>query len=143
MKTRRMVGARNGEHKFVLIFDGENRAEAYRSLGRWAADPRLPFSWVDAARSIAEVDSDLCLDWGDELLPDTEQTASVFVEHAIAEVDGKYESISLTPGETDCLIEAILADLDSGESCYPDLVLESVLAKLEAADDRFREGGDA
>jgi hypothetical protein len=38
-----------GEEKYVFLYSEENRIEMLRTLGRYAADPELSFSWYDAA----------------------------------------------------------------------------------------------
>ena len=38
-----------GSERYVFLFDDESRAEAIKTLGRYAADPELSFSWYDAA----------------------------------------------------------------------------------------------
>lgn len=38
----------NGEH-YVFAYDNEHRSEALRTLGRFASDQDLSFSWWDAA----------------------------------------------------------------------------------------------
>ncbi len=38
-----------GSERYVFLFDDENRAEALRTLGRYASNPELSFSWYDAA----------------------------------------------------------------------------------------------
>lgn len=38
-----------GEQKYIFLFDDHNRVETLRTLGRYAADPQLDFSWYDAA----------------------------------------------------------------------------------------------
>ena len=38
-----------GEERYVFLFDDDNRAEALRTLGRFASNPDLTFSWYDAA----------------------------------------------------------------------------------------------
>jgi hypothetical protein len=38
-----------GGERYVFLFDDDNRAEALRTLGRFAANPDLSFSWYDAA----------------------------------------------------------------------------------------------
>jgi hypothetical protein len=38
-----------GEERYVFLFDDGNRAEALRTLGRFASNPDLSFSWYDAA----------------------------------------------------------------------------------------------
>ena len=46
-----------GGERYVIMYKAETRAEALRTLGRWASDNRLPFNWADAisaARGIRE-----------------------------------------------------------------------------------------
>lgn len=38
-----------GGERYVFLFDDASRDEALRTLGRFAADPALSFSWHDAA----------------------------------------------------------------------------------------------
>jgi hypothetical protein len=38
-----------GEEKYILLYDEASRKEALRTVGRWAADPELSFTWYDAA----------------------------------------------------------------------------------------------
>lgn len=38
-----------GSERYVFLFDDDNRSEALRTLGRYASDPELSFSWYDAA----------------------------------------------------------------------------------------------
>lgn len=38
-----------GEERFLFLFDDQNRTETLRTLGRFAADPELDFTWYDAA----------------------------------------------------------------------------------------------
>lgn len=38
-----------GEEKYVFLYNEENRIEMLRTLGRYAADPELSFTWYDAA----------------------------------------------------------------------------------------------
>lgn len=38
-----------GEQRYLFLFDDENRTETLRTLGRFAADPELDFTWYDAA----------------------------------------------------------------------------------------------
>ncbi len=43
-------------HTWVLIYeDPAMRHEAMRQLGRWAADPDLPFTWIDGSQMAAEM----------------------------------------------------------------------------------------
>jgi hypothetical protein len=38
-----------GEERYIFLFDDGNRSEALRTLGRFASNPDLSFSWYDAA----------------------------------------------------------------------------------------------
>ncbi|HBE70809.1 MAG TPA: hypothetical protein DDW52_21905 [Planctomycetaceae bacterium] len=38
-----------GEERYVFLYNDENRVETLRTLGRYAANPELSFSWYDAA----------------------------------------------------------------------------------------------
>lgn len=38
-----------GEERYVFLYNDENRVEMLRTLGRYAADPQLSFTWYDAA----------------------------------------------------------------------------------------------
>jgi hypothetical protein len=38
-----------GEERYIFLFDDNNRSEALRTLGRFASNPELSFSWYDAA----------------------------------------------------------------------------------------------
>lgn len=38
-----------GEERYVFLYNDDNRVEMLRTLGRYAADPQLSFSWYDAA----------------------------------------------------------------------------------------------
>ncbi len=38
-----------GKERYIFLFDDENRAEALRTLGRYASNQELSFSWYDAA----------------------------------------------------------------------------------------------
>lgn len=38
-----------GEERYIFLYDDDNRAEALRTLGRFASDSELSFSWYDAA----------------------------------------------------------------------------------------------
>lgn len=38
-----------GEEHYIFLYNDENRVEMLRTLGRYAADPQLNFSWYDAA----------------------------------------------------------------------------------------------
>lgn len=38
-----------GEERYIFLYNDLNRVEMLRTLGRYAADPQLSFSWYDAA----------------------------------------------------------------------------------------------
>ena len=38
-----------GEERYIFLFDDSHRSEALRTLGRFASNPELSFSWYDAA----------------------------------------------------------------------------------------------
>jgi hypothetical protein len=38
-----------GKERYIFLFDDENRAEALRTLGRYASNQDLSFTWYDAA----------------------------------------------------------------------------------------------
>lgn len=38
-----------GKEQYVFFFDDSNRTEMLRTLGRYAANPALSFTWYDAA----------------------------------------------------------------------------------------------
>lgn len=39
---------KDGE-RYVFLYDDQSRAQVLQTLGRYAADPELSFSWYDAA----------------------------------------------------------------------------------------------
>ena len=38
-----------GGERYIFLFDDDNRSEALRTLGRYASNPELSFTWYDAA----------------------------------------------------------------------------------------------
>lgn len=38
-----------GKERYIFLFDDAQRADALRTLGRFASNPELSFSWYDAA----------------------------------------------------------------------------------------------
>jgi hypothetical protein len=38
-----------GEERYLFLFNDETRAETLRTLGRFASNPELSFTWYDAA----------------------------------------------------------------------------------------------
>lgn len=44
-----------GDHRFLFIFDDENKERIRPEVAKFAADPKVPFSWFDAAMVISEM----------------------------------------------------------------------------------------
>ena len=38
-----------GDERYIFLYDDSNRAETLRTLGRYASNPDLSFTWYDAA----------------------------------------------------------------------------------------------
>lgn len=38
-----------GEERYIFLFDDKNRSETLRTLGRYASNKELSFTWYDAA----------------------------------------------------------------------------------------------
>ncbi len=38
-----------GVERYMFVYDDKSRAECLRTMGRFASDPTLAFSWYDAA----------------------------------------------------------------------------------------------
>ena len=38
-----------GNERYIFLFDDNNRTETLRTLGRFASNPELSFTWYDAA----------------------------------------------------------------------------------------------
>lgn len=38
-----------GREKYIFLYSTETKCEALRTLGRWASNAELSFSWLDAA----------------------------------------------------------------------------------------------
>lgn len=38
-----------GEERFIFLYTDSNKSETLRTLGRFASDPEINFSWYDAA----------------------------------------------------------------------------------------------
>lgn len=60
-----------GQQRYLFLFDDENRTETLRTLGRFAADPELDFTWYDAAvlsRKIREASEEPVADISDDRL---------------------------------------------------------------------------
>lgn len=44
-----VVAMPKGKERYIILFDEAHRADALRTLGRWASDPQLSLTWMDAA----------------------------------------------------------------------------------------------
>ncbi len=55
-----MVGVRLTGESYVLLFTEDHKAEALRTLGRWASDPSLSFTWHTAAVLSARIRDAMC-----------------------------------------------------------------------------------
>ena len=44
-----VVALVKGEERYIFLFNDEKKSEALRTLGRYASDGKLSFSWYDAA----------------------------------------------------------------------------------------------
>jgi hypothetical protein len=44
-----VVALVKGCERYIFLYDDDNRAQALRTLGRFASNPDLSFSWYDAA----------------------------------------------------------------------------------------------
>ena len=44
-----VVALVKGKERYIFLYDDTQRAETLRTLGRFASDPELSFSWYDAA----------------------------------------------------------------------------------------------
>ena len=56
-----MIGVRLTGESYVLLFTEDHKAEALRTLGRWASDPSLSFTWHTAAVLSARIRDACCL----------------------------------------------------------------------------------
>lgn len=44
-----MITVIKGKEKYIFLYEDAQRAEALKTLGRYASNPDLSFSWYDAA----------------------------------------------------------------------------------------------
>lgn len=44
-----VVALVKGSERYIFLYDDENRSRTLRTLGRYASNPELSFSWYDAA----------------------------------------------------------------------------------------------
>lgn len=52
MKTNHdihVVAVVKGDERYIVLYDADSRAEALRTVGRWAGNVDLSFTWYDAA----------------------------------------------------------------------------------------------
>lgn len=70
-----------GEERYIFLFDDDRRAEALRTLGRFASNPELSFSWYDAAVLSQRIRS---------TVPEGEEAAKS--PEAQSQQDGRHES---------------------------------------------------
>ncbi len=65
-KDINVVALVKGEERYIFLFNDENRGEALRTLGRYASNGELSFSWYDAAvlsqkiRKTKKIDVPVC-----------------------------------------------------------------------------------
>lgn len=50
-----ITAMKQGKHTFVAIYTDEQTPEAMRTMGRWAANPDNPMTWMSAARMCNEM----------------------------------------------------------------------------------------
>ena len=48
-KDINILALAKGEERYIFLYNEENRGETLRTLGRYASNPELSFSWYDAA----------------------------------------------------------------------------------------------
>jgi hypothetical protein len=48
-KDVNVLALAKGDERFIFLYTDANKSETLRTLGRFAADPNLNFSWYDAA----------------------------------------------------------------------------------------------
>jgi len=48
-KDINVIALVKGEERYVFLFNDDSRAETLRTLGRYASNPKLSFTWYDAA----------------------------------------------------------------------------------------------
>ena len=44
-----VIGMFNGSERYIFLYDDGNQREILRTLGRFASNPDLSFTWYDAA----------------------------------------------------------------------------------------------
>ena len=49
-KDVRTITLHKGPERYTITFTDSTATEACRTLGRWACDPALTFTWFDAAQ---------------------------------------------------------------------------------------------
>ena len=48
-KDINILALAKGEERYIFLYDDNSRSETLRTLGRYASNPDLSFSWYDAA----------------------------------------------------------------------------------------------
>ena len=48
-KDINILALAKGEERYIFLYDDDSRSETLRTLGRYASNPDLSFSWYDAA----------------------------------------------------------------------------------------------
>ncbi len=48
-KDINVIALVKGEERYIFLFNDSQKSETLRTLGRYASDPALSFSWYDAA----------------------------------------------------------------------------------------------
>ncbi len=50
-----VVAMPKGNDRYIVLFDEAHRADALRTIGRWASDPQLSLTWLDAAEMSSSI----------------------------------------------------------------------------------------
>lgn len=50
-----VVAIVKGSERYVFLYDDASREQTLRTLGRYASDPELSFTWYDAAIASREI----------------------------------------------------------------------------------------
>ena len=53
-----------GEERYIFLYDDSKRAETLRTLGRYASNPQLSFTWYDAAVLSQKIRQESCTEVG-------------------------------------------------------------------------------
>lgn len=94
-----------GMERYVFLYDDSSRAETLRVLGRFASNPKLSFTWYDAAVLSQKIREDV---------KETPRMRSPFRRsEPVTPTDATHTELTLTP-EYQAGREAYLAGLDDG-----------------------------